>query len=399
MKRTTARFMVVVLAVVVLILSVGCGKRVMTRESESALDNPKYHTDLGYESLDEYRVTAGQETAWLDKAESSFKEAKLLDPKFSMAYSGLGEVYAEKGDYKKAKENLNKAKDLDKENINAYIGLGYVYSLERAKGWVEKAIKQFDRAIALDKNSSKAYYYKGMTMKRAFKFSEATAAFKKVIELDKTYVSLADKEYELIQKIERAAPGTEIGMEIALIEAIDRGEVAALFINELKIHKLMKKKGPKSFDTEFKAPGDSRKLEADKIVKARKATDIDKHWARNWIGIYLEQTPVRGLQPFPDHTFRPNDLITRGNYAQMVEDLLLAAGAITEEDTTKYIGEESHFPDVSSSHWAYNAINICVSRGIMSAKLEDGSFGVGDYVSGADALLIIRKIKNLLKIS
>jgi len=397
MNKTTARVLVAVLAIMALMLSLGCGQKPLTRKSESVLDTPKNHTDLGNRYLNEYRETGRQDKTLLEKAEGEFKDAKLLDPKFSSAYAGLGEVLAEQGKYEEAIKTLEKAKDLDPKNVDAYIGLGYVYSLQLAKGWEDKAISQFDRAIALDAKNSKAHYYKGVTMKRAYKFDKAAEAFKKVIELDKEFVSQANKEWELIQKIERAAPGTEIGMKIALIEAIDRADVAALFINELKIDKLMQKKGPKEFDTSFKAPGDTREFKAETVVKAKQATDIEKHWARNWIEIAMD-TPIRGLQPFPDHTFQPDVLITRANYAQMIEDLLLAVGAITEADTTKFIGEESHFPDVRSDHFAYNSINTCVSRGIMKAEM-DGAFGIDKHISGADALLIIREIKNYLKIS
>jgi len=397
MNKSTARVLVAVLAIMALMLSLGCGKKPLTRKSESVLDTPKNHTDLGNRYLNEYRETGRQDKALLEKAEGEFKDAKLLDPKYSSAYAGLGEVQAEQGKYDEAIKTLEKAKDLDGKNVDAYIGLGYVYSLQQKEGWADKAVAQFNRAIELDAKNSKAYYYKGVVMKRAFKFSDAAAAFKKVIELDKEFVSQANKEWELIQKIERAAPGTEIGMKIALIESIDRADVAALFINELTIDKLMKKKGPKEFDTSFKAPTDTREFKAETVVAAKKATDIDKHWAKNWIEIAMD-TPIRGLQPFPDHTFQPDVLITRANYAQMIEDLLLAVGAIAEADTTKYIGEESHFPDVRSDHFAYNAINNCVSRGIMKAEM-DGSFGIDKHISGADALLIIREIKNYLKIS
>ncbi len=398
MRRTTARLLVVVLAVSALMISIGCGHKPMTRKSESVLDTPKNHTELGNRYLNEYRETGRQDKTLLKKAKDEFKDATLLDPKYSSGYAGIGEVLAEEGKFDKAIKNLKKAKGLDKKNVAAYIGLGYTYSLERKKGWESKALDQFDQALRLDPENSRAYYYKGVVMKRAYKFDKAAAAFKKVIELDKRYVKQANKEWELIQKIQRAAPGTEIGMKIALIEAIDRADIAALFINELHIDKLLKKKGAKTYDTSFKAPGDSREFKADTMVKAKKATDIDKHWAKNWIEIAME-TPIRGVQPYPDHTFRPDELITRANFAQMVEDLLLAIGSITEDDTTKYIGEESHFPDVPSSHWAYNAINTAVSRGIMKADFADGAFGIDKHVSGADALLIIRQIKTYLKIS
>jgi hypothetical protein len=80
----------------------------------------------------------------------------------------------------------------------------------------------------------------------------------------------------------------------------------------------------------------------------------------------------------------------------MVEDVIIA---ILGDKTlaTKYIGSESRFPDVNPSHPAYNAICTAVDKNVMDAEMN-GEFGLDQSVSGPDALLVIRKVKELNKI-
>ena len=62
----------------------------------------------------------------------------------------------------------------------------------------------------------------------------------------------------------------------------------------------------------------------------------------------------------------------------------------------KYIGAKSPFKDMNSSYYAFNAIITCTTRGIMRADLN-GYFKGEDPVSGADALLILRRLKEALE--
>jgi len=70
-----------------------------------------------------------------------------------------------------------------------------------------------------------------------------------------------------------------------------------------------------------------------------------------------------------------------------------------ESLATKYIGENSRFPDVPGTHFAYNAMALMVDRGIMSADKISGAFQLNKNMSGADALLAIRDFQNALRIT
>ncbi|PIQ96416.1 MAG: hypothetical protein COV67_09695, partial [Nitrospinae bacterium CG11_big_fil_rev_8_21_14_0_20_56_8] len=64
-----------------------------------------------------------------------------------------------------------------------------------------------------------------------------------------------------------------------------------------------------------------------------------------------------------------------------------------------FIGAGSPFPDLRNDLPYFNAVMLVTTRGIMkSAEMSTGEFQPQGTVSGADALLIIRELKNALKL-
>lgn len=363
----------------------GCGPKPI--DKESVLDTAPNHYNQGMREL-----KIGQ----LDTATEEFQRATALDPDYAGGYVGMGLVMAEKGDFKEALELVDKGIGKDDQFLDGLIAKGRILVMEkRGDDWVDKAVKQFEKALKVNPESEKAYFYMGMAYKEAYEFGEAVTAFGKVVAMKGDFAKEANAEWELVQKIQRAAPGTEIGAKIALIPEIDRADLAVLFVEELKLLEVLKAKQPKVYDTRFRPPEDPREMEVAKKEMMAAATDIGNHWAKNWIEDVLK---AGAIDAFPDHTFRPDDMITRSNYAMFLQNIIIA---VTGDQTlaTKYIGTPSRFPDVNASHYAYNAICLAVDRGIMKADTMDGAFGMSDHVSGADALLIIRDFQNALRMT
>ena len=380
-----------VLTVVFIIVAFGammtsCAKP--PRKPEAALDTPEHHVFSGNKLLDKGDYTGAQR---------EFELAIQLDRKYSPAYVGMGLVFGYQKNFEKAYENMKKAKGLAEkpdDKVNAHVGMIRLYSLERKEKWIEKAVDEFEAAIKINPKSSAAFFYMGKAYKLAFNFDKAGEMFKKVLDLNDKYLIEADNEWKLVQKIQRAAPGSLIGKKIALIEEISRADVAALFIQELLLEKLYEKRTPKRFDTSFQAP--EKKFEADRIVKAEAATDIQNHVLRTDI-LTVMKLGVRGLEPSPDHKFSPNEKITRAAYAMMIEDILIKVSG-DEKLATKFIGSKSPFPDLRNDLPYFNAVMVMTSRGVMEATdLTTGEFAPNGTVSGADALLIIRKLKDELR--
>jgi hypothetical protein len=384
MKEIRSRVPLLILILAVAIFSlVGCAaKEKEPVKPVSVMDNPEHHYNNGIKFLDKGEY---------DNALAEFERAKALDPKYGKAYMGIGLVKAFKGDFDAAFDAMKKAKDLD--GVYAHVGMIRLYSMQRGEGWLGKAEEEFEASKKKDAESSELYFYMGKAYKVGFEFDKAAAAFKKVLDLNKEFVGEANQEWSLVQKIQRAAPGTKIGKQIALIDKITRGDVAALFIEELNLEKLFKERKTKEYDASFKPP-EGTAFTADAVTKAPPAMDIANHPLKADIDAVVA-LGIRGLEPFPDHTFAPGMLISNANYAMMLEDILIR---VTGDDklATKFIGAVSPFPDVRSDHYAFNAIMVCTTRGIMEVKL-DGYFGLEDPVSGADALLVIRRMKDELK--
>jgi tetratricopeptide (TPR) repeat protein len=326
----------------------------------------------------------------------SFDRAIALAPKSPLGYIGKGLAFGKKGDFKAAFENMDKAKGYEEKGIEARIGMVRLYSMQRGKDWIKDAEKEFKAAKEKDPNNAALYYYMGEAYKVSFDFDKSADMFRKVLDLNKEFTSEANAEWAVIQKIQRAAPGTVIGKQIALIDKIDRADIAALFVQEMDLEKLFTKRGPKTYDTTFKAPAETTTaFSPEKTVRMEPATDIANHWLKPSIDTVLK-LQVRGLEAGPNHTFEPDKLITKAEFALMLEDILIKVSG-DEKLATKYIGSPSLFPDVRSDHYAFNAIMVVTSRGFIEADKATGEFKPNDAVSGADALLSIREFKNQLK--
>lgn len=387
MKKTFSIHWILLSALVFSLLFAGaCGPK--PRKAVSVLDAPEHHVFSGVKLLNNGKY---------EDAKREFNLAIQLAPEFSPAYTGLGLVYGSEGNFEEAFANAKKGKNYAEtkdEKVNNLVGLVRIYSMERKDDWLDNAEDNFEKATDINPRSSAAYYYMGEAYKLAYDFDKAGEMFKEVLEIDDKYLIEANNHWKLVQKIQRAAPGSLIGKKIALIDKITRADIAALFVKELELEKLYKKRSPERFDTSFKPP--STAFAADRIVQAEAATDISEHVLRTDIETVLN-IGVRGLEPYPDHTFLPDELITRASYAIMVEDVLIKVSG-DKKLATKHIGTTSPFPDLRSDLPYFNAVMVVTTRGIMEAKdLTTGEFAPLDPVSGADALLVIRKLKDELR--
>jgi tetratricopeptide (TPR) repeat protein len=372
-------------ALAVSLLIQGCGPKPVPEQS--LLDTPENHYNQGLREL---------KRGDLDAAADEFGRATALDPAYPGGYAGMGLVWSQKGEFPKALESADKALARDPKFIDGYVIRGRILTKQKkGEHWIENAVKPFDKALKLKPDCEPALFYKGEAFKEAYAFGDAAALFSRVIELKGDYSKAANAEWELVQKIQRAAPGTRIGMKIALIPAIDRADLAVLFVEELKLLEVLEKRQPKVYNTRFRPPEDPTALPSG-AAPAEAAADLAGHWAANWIEDVIK---AGAMDVFPDRTFRPDETITRSNYAVFLQNIIVTVTG-DESLASKYFGSESRFPDVNPTNFAYNAICLAVDRGIMkTADPLDGSFRPKDPVSGADALLIIRDLQNALRMT
>ena len=88
------------------------------------------------------------------------------------------------------------------------------------------------------------------------------------------------------------------------------------------------------------------------------------------------------IDGYEDGTFRPNNILTRAEFAKLVVMLLGQ-----EKEANSWRGY-SNFSDVESSHWALGYITIGVEDGFISGY-GNGSFGPDDSVTYAQAVKML----------
>jgi lipoprotein NlpI len=99
--------------------------------------------------------------------------------------------------------------------------------------WLKRVRSEFEDAADLTPDRAEPYYYMGMASEQGYEFDKAADQFFRVLDIGQDFVAEAEKEYAFVQKILRAMPGSKVGKRIALIEKLTRGDMAALFIEEL----------------------------------------------------------------------------------------------------------------------------------------------------------------------
>ena len=354
------------------------------------LDTPLHHANNGNKLL---------KTGKLDAAFSEFARARELDPQYAPAYVGLGLVDAFRGDFESGLENLktaNKFAEGKEQRASIHIGHMRFYTVGGEKldtNWLKRVRSEFEDAVNLIPDRAEPYYYMGMASKQGYEFDKAADQFSRVLDIGQNFVAEAEKEYALVRKILGAMPGTEVGKRIGLVEKLTRGDTAALFIEELKVDALYRKKTGKIFDASYKSP--EKEFITGQHVRAPVVTDIEDHVLKTDIEAAME-VGIKGLEAFPDHTFKPYAAINRAEFAMMIEDILIKITQVNDL-ATRFIGSTSPFPDLRSDLPYFNAVMLCTTRGIMAARnLSSGEFDPMGPVTGADALLSIRALKNQL---
>lgn len=385
--RRAAGFGLMVLAAAAGLSLVSC--RSVARAPSSAIETPAWHVMQGNALV----AKAGPSSADLSDAESEFNKALQLAPKNAPAMVGLATVKLLRGELDAARETAKKARELDDKSPGSYVVMGRILSAAGGKNWIEEAGKEFRKAEEIAPDDPEGYFHYGTALARAYRYAEAKDQFAKVLELKKGLTEEANHEWEKMQTIERASPGTENGKRIALVDKLTRAEMGILFVDELGLVRLLEKKRPAVYDTTFRTPDEAVSSGA-KAAAGDLPRDIRGHWGESALARIMK-LKLRACSPMPDGSFQPDVLVTRAEFALMVEDVMVL---LTGDDslTRRYIGEKSsHFPDVRTDHPAYNAINLTVERGILNAG-KDGRFGVSDTISGAESLLAIRTLSGLL---
>ena len=388
-----------------IILVYGCAKPIA--KCTQPEDNSLHHYLRGMELLEQGKV---------QDAEAKFDRALYCDEKYGPAHAGLAIVNAERAktqkepgyrqtDTDKAMDHLKHAKKYadTKEDEFAYHVAGLrVFTTLKTKNWLKEAQDHFEDAedVKIDERKliyyegkESAHYFMGIAYLEAREFQKARDKFSETLSMKKEgkWNEKADKGWKRVDKIVRAMGGItlgDVGKEIAVRESVNRGDMAALLADELKIDKLFAGRIPV-------------KSEIDKLKAEFTPADVLSHHFKEEV-LTMMKWGVRGLEPQYDQTtkanlFKPDNGVTRKELALVLEDILVKLTG-DEKIATAYFGQErSPFPDVPATAPWYNAVMNMTTRGLMEPEIS-GEFRVNDLVDGAEAILAIRVLRQKMNI-
>ncbi len=102
------------------------------------------------------------------------------------------------------------------------------------------------------------------------------------------------------------------------------------------------------------------------------------HWAAAQIKELSQKNVIVG---YPDGTFKPDENVTRAEFASM------AIWALGQQHTT--VAQPVNFTDITTSHWAYDMIQRALYFELISCPPQGQPFRPDDNVSHAEAVSVI----------
>jgi superkiller protein 3 len=142
---------------------------------------------------------------YFSDAETQFKQAIKLQPKYSQAYFNLGTFYQSQDKNAQALEYYNKAAALGPASTDTYMNIGYIYAEE---GQYKKAAVYLQKVLALDANNADAYYGLGMAYFMSDQYLKSRQSFVKAREIfqqrgDREKVANVDKYLDKFFELEK----------------------------------------------------------------------------------------------------------------------------------------------------------------------------------------------------
>ncbi len=248
---------------------------------------------------------------------------------------------------------------------------GFLYrelaGVEQQRGAFAEALAHARKAIELDRNDAAAHAIAGAILEGQGNHAGAAAAFETAASIDGSDAYRA-RAAEIRKRADEAALPAEL-QAIPSALSITRAQLAALFGHRL-----------------------DRALATAPQRAAVVMTDLRGHWANTWI---QSVTRARVMDAFPNHTFQPDALVRRGDFAQAVSRMLGILSARRPELAARWRNARPPFSDLPPGHLAYPAAAAAVASGVMTAT--DGRFDLSRPVTGAEAIEALARLQALTR--
>jgi tetratricopeptide (TPR) repeat protein len=238
-------------------------------------------------------------------------------------------------------------------------------TVEQRAGDLEAAVTHYRRAVELDPADAKAQTGLGTVLESRGDFKGALAAYTAAASIDPS-AGLDERIKTLNARVAAASLPPEYGT-IPASPFGTRAGIAALL--GVRMADWLQRAAPR---------------------QGVLVTDTRGHWAAKWI-----VTVVRAgiMDPFPNHTFQPDQRLSRGDLAVVVSRMLNLIAAQRRAAPAAWQTARPAIADVPMTHPAYPAVAPAVASGVLS--LDAGVFHLTTPVTGSDLVRVIERLQAL----
>jgi len=359
----------------------------------------------------------------LRSAERNFSAALKQSPPFYPAEAGLGYVALAQKKHKESLVHFDRAVVMNPRYAPA---LGGRAEALLALGEEEEAVQSIEAALQADPSLT--------GLRTRIKFDEARAAYVAAIEaspqspfLHRELAEVERRAGDLDSALDHARKAAELEPDeprahVMLGEIYEaRGEFARAadeFGNAValqpddalsaRIEDLRARAVFAAMPPEYRSIGDSPSLTRGQLAallavklepvlsgtrnaSAVVITDTRAHWAAPYI-LTVARSAV--MDPFPNHTFQPDQIVLRADLARAVSRTLNLIAKRQPQLAAGWRNPRRKFPDVPTGHLSYPAAALAVEAGVMTTA-ADGSFQLSRPVTGTEAVAAIDKLAQL----
>ena len=239
-------------------------------------------------------------------------------------------------------------------------------AVERRNGRIEAALQHAEKAVELNPSEARSFITLGEVYEAQGAFAEAADAYGRAVGLEPS--AAVDARIDAIRERAAFAAMPEDYRTIEASPAITRAQLAAL--------------------VGVRLAGVVKRARRDNAVVL---TDTRGSWAGPWI---LSVSRAGLMEAYPNHTFQPDAIVSRGDLAVVAARALAVIGADRPDQAAAWRRARPRFPDLPAGHLSYPAAAMAVQAGVMSAN-PDGAFQLTRPVTGAEAVRTIDRLEEL----